>query len=484
MQGDGGGGLPSSAAYRSKARDRPGFVLCGAGGAEVAQSKDRDIQGDAMKRRIRITALVALALATAGVFAQGQAPQLPDAAATDPKALGWMVGSPPPPDKIIRFADGSFYKFPQWRWTFSNARQFLPTANVSRGSGGIAVLPNADRNDLDAIEFTTMEGRKMTWLQSLPAVYTDGIVVLHKGNIVYERYFGALEPVKPHSAMSVTKSFVGTLAAMLAAEGVIDPSAPVTRYLPELKDTAYGDATVRQVMDMTIGVKYSENYADPKAEVWDYSRAGGMLPTAPDYKGPRNYYEFLVRLQKEGNHGEAFAYKTVNSEVLAWIVTRVTGRTLAQLTSERIWSKLGAEGDAFYSVDSIGTASGGGGLSTTLRDLARFGEMMRLGGFYNGQQIVPKAVVEDIQRGASREDFAKAGYKTLPGWSYRNMWWISHNENGAYTARGIHGQVIWIDPKAEMVIARYASHAVPNNPFNDPVSLPAYAAMAKKLMGE
>jgi CubicO group peptidase (beta-lactamase class C family) len=363
-------------------------------------------------------------------------------------------------------------------------RQLVPTANVTRGSGGVTPLPNAERGDLDAVEFTTMDGRKMTWLQSLPAVYADGIVVLHKGAIVYERYFGALEPLKPHSAMSVTKSFVGTLAAMLAAEGVIDPAAPVTKYLPEMQNTAYNDATVRQVMDMTIGVKYSENYADPNAEVFAYARAGGMLPAPPNYQGPRTFYEFLVTLQKQGSHGEAFAYQTINTEVLAWILTRTTGRTLAQLTSDRIWSKLGAESDAFYTVDSIGTASGGGGLSTTLRDLARFGEMMRLGGFYNGQQIVPKAVVEDIQRGASKEQFAKAGYKTLPGWSYRNMWWISHNENGAYTARGIHGQVIWIDPKAEMVIARYASHAIPSNPFNDPISLPAYAAMAKKLMAQ
>ena len=437
-----------------------------------------------MKTRIRLAALATLALAATAAFAQAQAPQLPEAAATDPRALGWMIGSPPPPDRIIRFADGSFYTFPKLRWSFSNMRQLVPTASIARGGTSATPLANAERSDLDAIEFTTMDGRKMTWLQSLPAVFADGIVVLHKGSIVYERYFGALEPLKEHSAMSVTKSFVGTLAAMLATEGVIDPAAPVTKYLPEMQNTAYGDATVRQVMDMTIGVKYSENYTDPNAEVFAYARAGGMLPTPPDYKGPRNFYDFLKTLQKQGNHGEAFAYQTVNTEVLAWVLTRATGRTLQQLTSERIWSKLGAERGAFYTVDSIGVASGGGGLNTTLRDLARFGEMMRLGGSYNGQQIVPKAVVEDIQGGANKEHFAKAGYKTLPGWSYRNMWWISHNENGAYSARGIHGQAIWIDPKAEMVIARYASHPIAGNPFNDPISLPAYAAMAKKLMGQ
>jgi CubicO group peptidase (beta-lactamase class C family) len=269
---------------------------------------------------------------------------------------------------------------------------------------------------------------------------------------------------------------------MLAAEGVVDPSAPVTRYLPEMQATAYGDATVRQVMDMTIGVKYSETYTDPNAEVWAYSRAGGMLPAGPNYTGPRTFYEFLVTLNKEGEHGNAFAYKTVNTEVLAWILRRASGKSLAALTSERIWSKLGAEHDAYFSVDSIGTESGGGGLSTSLRDLARFGEMMRQGGMYNGRQIVPKAVVDDIRRGADKGNFAKAGYATLPGFSYRNMWWVSHNDHGAFSARGIHGQLVWIDPKAEMVIARYASNPRASNVLIDPTSLPAYAAVADFLM--
>lgn len=275
---------------------------------------------------------------------------------------------------------------------------------------------------------------------------------------------------------------MGTLAAVLAAEGKLDPAALVTKYIPELKGTAYDDATVRQVMDMTVGVQYSENYADPKAEVWDYARAGGMLPAGPNYQGPKTFYEFLVNLKKEGNHDEAFGYKTVNSEILAWIVKRVSGKSLAALLSDTIWSKLGAEYDAYFQVDSVGTESGGGGLNTTLRDLARFGEMIRLNGYYNRQQIIPAAVVEDIRPGANKAHFTKAGYATLPGWSYRNMWWVSHNEHGALMARGIHGQNIYIDPKAEMVIVRYASFPIAGNVANDPFTLPAYMAIAKHLM--
>ena len=246
-------------------------------------------------------------------------------------------------------------------------------------------------------------------------------MVLHKGRIVYERYFGALEPQRQHAAFSVTKSFVGTLAAILAHEGKLDPAAPVANYVPELKDSAYGDATVRQVMDMTIGVKYSENYTDPKAEVFDYARSGGMLPAPPGYQGPRTFYQFLVTLQKEGEHGQAFAYKTANAEVLAWIIKRASGKAFSELVSERIWRNLGAEYDAYVAVDSIGVESGGGGLYTSLRDLARVGEMMRNDGRYNGRQIIPAEVVKDIRSGANKEHFAKGGYPTLPGASYRNM---------------------------------------------------------------
>lgn len=407
----------------------------------------------------------------------------PDAAATDPVRLGWMRGFPPPPEKTIAFADGSLWAFPRSRWAFSHMRELFPTANVSRGDGPVAVLPRAERDDLDGVAFATLDGRPMTWGESLGANYTDGIVVLHRGVIVQERYFGALQPQLAHSAMSVTKSFVGTMAAMFAHGGTLDPAAQVTHYLPELADTAYADANVRQVMDMTIGVKYSETYADPAADIWHYVRAGGMMPRPPGYAGPATLYDYLQTLQPEGRHGVGFAYKTVNTEVLAWVLQRMTGRRLSTLTAEMIWQPLGAEHDAHYAVDSAGTPAGGGGLNTALRDLARFGEAMRQDGWFNGRQIVPSAVVADIRRGASPEQFVHAGYTTMPGWSYRNMWWVTHDAHGAFTARGIHGQAIWIDPKAEMVIARYASHPLAaNSPHLDPTSLPAYRALGQHLL--
>jgi hypothetical protein len=396
-----------------------------------------------------------------------------------------MVGFPPAPERTVRATDGSSRGFPNHRWSFSHQRELGPSAVVRRGPGAAAVLERALRDDLDAVAFTTQDGQAMTWGESVDVNYTDGLIVLHRGKVVYEVYRGALEPHMPHHAMSVTKSFVGLLAATLADEGALDPEAPVPTWLPEMAGTAYADATLRQVMDMTIGVRFSEVYTDPKAEVAAYASAAGLRAAPPGYTGPDNIVDFLRTLAKEGRHGEAFAYKTCNTEVLSWIVQRATGVPLARLLSERIWQKLGAEEDAYMMVDRIGMAIGGAALNTTLRDLARVGEMLRNDGAWNGQRIVPAAVVADIARGGQREHFARAGYTTLPGWSYRNQWWVSHNRFGAYSARGIHGQACYVAPGAEMVIARYASHptaANGNGPL-DRVSLPAYEALAAHLSG-
>jgi CubicO group peptidase (beta-lactamase class C family) len=406
-----------------------------------------------------------------------------DAAASDPNLLGWMQGAPPPPERQVRFDDGGMYTFPKLRWAYSNIRRLLPTTSVSRGDGPVSVLPRADRDDIDALVFQPMNGgATMSWAQSLDANYTDGIVVLHRGRIVYERYFGALAEQRPHIAWSVTKSFVGTIAAMLVHQGRLDPQAPVSEHLPELAGSGLGNALLRQVLDMTSSIHYSEDYANPEAEIWQHGRAGGILSRPADYAGPQSFYEYLATLHQAGPHGQAFAYKTVNTDVLGWILRRVTGVPLGELLRQHLWSQLGAEQDAELMVDSTGTEFAGGGLNCCLRDLARFGELMRNDGALGGRQVVPLAVIADIRGGADRSHFAQAGYVTLPGWSYRNMWWVSHNEHGAYCARGIHGQGVYIDPKAEMVIARFASHHIAGNMGIDPNTLPAYHALALHLM--
>jgi hypothetical protein len=431
-----------------------------------------------------LRAVLPVLLASAVANASDGAPTAPaDARATDPVALGWMVGSPPPADKLIRFEDGSFYRFPQWRWSFSNWRQLRPTVAVPRGAGPVSPLPRAERTDLDSVSFVPLGGTApITWQDSLAVNYTDGIVVLHRGRIVYERYFGALSAERPHIAFSVTKSFFGTLAGMLIAEGRLDPAAPVSRYIPELADSGFGDASVAQVLDMTTALDHDENYVEPVPSMLAYRRAVGLVPGLQGSERPRHIHEYLPTVAKRGVHGEAFTYRTPNTDVVGWLIERVTGKSPAVVLSERIWSRLGAEAEALMGIDSIGTPQVGGGLILHLRDLARFGELMRLDGRLNGQQIVPASVVAGIRRGGDREAFVPAGYKTLPGWSYRLQWWIAHDDHGVFMARGIHGQAIYVDPMAEMVIARFASHPQAGNVNLDPASLPAYRAIAEHLL--
>ena len=408
----------------------------------------------------------------------------PDGIASDPRTLGWMQGCPPPPDRRIRFEDDRFLDFPQIRWSLSHFRELVPTVNVWRGRGpasDLAASTSASEAAIDAMTFDDLHGVGRTWAAALSDVYMDGIVVLHRGRVVYERYAGAGEPQRPHACFSITKSYAATLAATLVHEGAIDETWTIPHVLPEMRGTAYADATVRQVLDMQIGVDYSETYADPAAQIWDYARAGGLRARPPGYDGPGGFHAFLVTLRAQGSHGQAFAYKTVNTEVLCWLMQRVTGLPLAELLSRRVWSRLGCEEDAYLGVDPLGVAMGGGGLSATLRDLARFGEMMRCDGARGADQVVPAAVVADIRRGADPAKFAKAGYTLLPGYSYRNMWWVTHDEHGAFEGRGIHGQRLYVAPGAEMVVARFASHPVASSAANDPITVPALLALGRLL---
>jgi CubicO group peptidase (beta-lactamase class C family) len=322
----------------------------------------------------------------------------------------------------------------------------------------------------------------MTWGQSLLENYTDAMVVLHRGRCIDERYLGVMDAHRLHMGMSITKSFTGLLAAQLAHEGELDVHRPVTHYLPELAQSAYATATVDQVMDMRIGVRYSENYADPEADIWRHARAGGVFPPRPGDPAPQGFRAFLCGLPPEGEHGKGFAYKTVNTDVLGWVMHRITGSDVGTLLQNRIWQALGAEHDAAMGVDDWGTDFAGGGLNCTVRDLARFGEMMRCAGHSHDRQVVAESVVADIAGGGDQEAFQAGGYATLTNWSYRRMWWVSHNDHGAYMARGIHGQSLYIDPRAELVIARFGSHPVAGNVFNDPVTLPAFHALAQALM--
>ncbi|MER8656185.1 serine hydrolase [Mesorhizobium sp. M0847] len=401
---------------------------------------------------------------------------------SDPRLLGWMQGFPPSPDKRITFERDQFLDFPQIRWTLSHLRELGATVNVRRGNKAASHFERYDRaHEINELKFDDLNGRTTRFEDALYDTYTDGIVVLHRGRIIYERYFGASEPSLAHALYSVTKVYVGTLASDLIYRGILNESKLVPHYVPELRGTAWEDATIRQVMDMQVGVGYTEDYADPTSGVRTYMLACGMRPRPAHSDVPTNFYDYLRALRKEGMHGDAFAYKTVNSDVIAWAMAKVTGFNLADYLHQQLWSRLGCEEDGYMLIDSVGTPMAGGGLSATLRDMARFGELIRREGDWHGSQLIPASIIDEIRRGDDPAKFAKTGSDLLRGYSYRAMWYVSHNELGAFEGKGMHGQRLYIAPEAEMVVARFASHPVGSSVGNDPISVPQFLALGRML---
>ncbi|MER8809610.1 serine hydrolase domain-containing protein [Mesorhizobium australicum] len=398
-----------------------------------------------------------------------------DGRASDPRELGWMCGAPPDADKLITFESDRFLDFPEIRWSLSHMRELTATANIWRGPVSPSHVPTNDRTtEIDALYFVDSTGQRRNFVDALNDTYTDGILVLHRGRTVYERYFGALEAHLPHACHSITKSYAGTLAASFVHEGVLDDRKPIVHYLPELRATAWEDAILRQVMDMQTGLAYSEDYSANSASIWAYARASGWRPRSAGYVGPGTLCDYIQSVEKEGTHGAEFAYKTVNTDVMTWVMERVTGLPFSRLLQERIWAPLGCREDGYIIVDAAGMAMTGGGLSATLRDLARFGELMRSNGTWQGKQLVPASVVEDILAYNEPSRFSS-------NFSYRSMWWVPRNELGGFMAAGIHGQRLYVLPEAELVIARFASHPIASGAANEPITYPQMLALARML---
>lgn len=394
--------------------------------------------------------------------------------------LGLMRGFPPPTAAIVTHEQQLYA--PANRWSFQHIAALNRTADVWRGAGPVAAL-DEDLRDLDQFTYQNRAGARFTFGEMIERSYTDGIVVLHHGKIIYERYLNGMQPHTRHAWASCSKSMTGTLAALLAHEGLFDPDALVASYLPELKGSGFDGATIRQVMDMTTAVRFREGADDPVSENRAYSVALGWRARPAGYTGPATTYEVLPTMEQDGPHGVRFAYMTPNTDVLAWLIKRLLNQTLAEIMQERIWSRLGVERDACWVVDAAAAETAGSGLVTTLRDMARFGQLLLQHGHVNGQQIVPAAVVEEIERGGNQAAFARgpAAGPTNQGYSYRHQWWITHNAHRAYMALGYGGQILYIDPTARLVVAKFSSYPTPTPAGNEFWSalgaLPALASM-------
>jgi CubicO group peptidase (beta-lactamase class C family) len=238
---------------------------------------------------------------------------------------------------------------------------------------------------------------------------------------------------------------------------VIAVTAPLTDYLPELATTAYRDATLRHVLDMTSGVRFTEDYTDPYSGMGRADVASGWKPVPsgadPQFVWPGSMFELILSLRElDGEHGSRFSYRSIETDVLAFALERATGKRLAQLLSEELWQKLGMEQHASMTVDSTGFALADGGLNACLRDYGRFGQMI----LDEGAGIVPAGWIEATRSGDPAL-FGAPYTAVLPGGAYRNQFWIEDSRNRNIMARGVFGQLIYIDFKRRMVVVKLSS---------------------------
>ena len=333
------------------------------------------------------------------------------------------------------------------RWTFQHVREMVPTAQVWRGEGPASPLPQA-HHDIDGIGFA-VDGRRDTIAGFLRTSYNDGLLVLHRGRIVAERYHNGMDARTPHLSQSVAKSVVGTVAGILVGRGLVDPAAPVTEYLPELGATAYRGAAVQHVLDMTSGVVFDETYTAADSHMAMIDAACGWKERR-DASWPASVWELILRLtEAECAHGASFRYRSIETDVLAFILQRAAGVPLAELVSRELWAPMGAAEDAYFTVDPAGYALGDGGFNATLRDYGRFA-LLHLGrGEIDGRRIVPAAWIGEITAGAQPRLFGGVYRDVLPEGAYHNQFWIEGGKSAAYMARGVFGQLIYIDPAAD-----------------------------------
>ena len=344
---------------------------------------------------------------------------------------------------------------PMHRWTFQHIREMTPTAQVWRGPG--PVMPMRENlQALDTVAFS-FDGRDLSFESFLTDNATDGMLVLHRGAIVYERYFNDMKPHSQHLSMSMAKSMVGMVAGILTDRGVLDPKAPVTQYLPELARTAYSGATVQHVLDMTTGVVFDESYTTPGSHMVKLGYAcGWRVNDQPDY--PRTMWELILTLTEQDRpHGALFQYRSIETDVLGFILERATATSLSELVSRELWAPMGAQEDGYFTVDHGGFALADGGFCASLRDYGRFAQMIINGGRSSDRQVIPKAWIDDTRNNGNTELFQGFFRETLPQGAYHNKWWIEDPRGRAMLARGIFGQLIYIDPESEFAFVKLST---------------------------
>ncbi len=370
---------------------------------------------------------------------------------------------------------------PYNRWAFQHVSELVPSAQIWRGNGPVTELGRSPL-DLTAISFVDHNGEETTFASFLDRNQTDGICVLHRGSIVMEHYRNGFEAQRLHILMSISKSITALVIGNLVERGLLDPNRGIGELVPEVEGSAFADCTLQHLLDMTVGIDFSEDYLADAGLIIEYREVSGWKPSSDPFN-PGDLRSWLTTLRPKGTHGHAFHYVSPCTDLLGWVIERATGRAYAEVVSELLWQPLGAEFDGRVTVDRFGAPRSAGGVCLALRDLARVGQMMLENGQAAGRQVVPWSWVADTRFNHDRAAWANSeGAADNPRGGYRNKWWIMGDEHGCYTGIGVYGQYLWIDPVASVVIAKFASQPLPTDENVDRDTARCFLALGKALV--
>jgi len=316
-----------------------------------------------------------------------------------------------------------------------------------RASGSPSVLEQGRQVDLPAsFDF---RGARIDTGSFLDLTDTTGLIIIKDDRIVLERYFRGTDAHTRTVAWSLSKSFVSALVGVAVSEGKIQSiSDPVTRYVPQLAGSAYDGVPIKDVLQMSSGARWTENYSDPHSDVVRFGHAVAF---------GRPLDAFAATLTRAHEPGTYQHYNSMDTQVLGMVLRRATGASLADYLSTRIWQPLGMQDDAYYLTDHNGVEFAAGGLNATLRDYARLGLLYAHDGDWRGTQIVPAAWV--------RSSVTPDSPHLMPGrrpssneiWGYGYQWWIP-DLRGDYVAEGIFNQFIYVNPRERLVIVKSSAN--------------------------
>lgn len=348
---------------------------------------------------------------------------------------------------------------PHSAWAFSHTREIVPTAEISAGQ---AAPLATDWCDLSRLAVPDAASGDQPLDQFLKQTSTAAFVVLQAGRLVWEWHGRGYDGQSPRLLFSISKSITALVAGLLADRGLLDPEGPISDLLPETAGSAYGDASMRHVLDMTISTSFDESYLNTDGDYAEYRVATNWNP-APDPSAAPDLRGFLARLKRgSAPHGEAFHYVSPNSDLLGWAIERASGRRFADLAGEVLWSQIGAETAAHITVDRLGAPRTAGGICARPRDLARLGEAVRRRGIVDGRAVLPGWWLDDIASAGDREAWLRGDLADLfPEGRYRSKWYQTGLPSAALACVGIHGQWLWIDPDAELVVVKCSHQPEP-----------------------